>query len=36
MWLNNLNTINLYLNVFIYTYPTYIPPIYLYFNLHVT
>jgi hypothetical protein len=36
MWLNNLNTIILYVGVFIYTYPVYIPPIYLYFNLYVT
>jgi hypothetical protein len=33
MWLNNLNIINVYVGVFIYTYLTYIPPIYLYFNL---
>jgi hypothetical protein len=30
-WLNNLNTNNLYVDVFIYTYPTNTPPIYLLF-----
>jgi hypothetical protein len=33
MWFNNLNTISLYVGVFIYAYPVYAPPIYLYLNL---
>jgi hypothetical protein len=33
MWLNSLNTSSLYVGVFIYTYLTYTPPIYIYFNL---